>query len=318
MIKHLKYFLVLLLTGAFYTAFAQAPQAGAKLDRTTIKIGEQTLLHLSIKLNKKDKAEFPVVPDSIAEKIVVVGVKTDTIADKADASLETIHKAYTVTGFDSGQYVIPSYAFKTGSGVVNSPSVTLNVTTLKVDTTKAFFDIKQPLAIDYTFWDWLRDNWQWVVGIFLVLLLIAGIIYYLKTRPKKEVVVEPPAPILPPHIIALQKLAELRDKKLYQQEVKTYHIELSEVMREYLEKRYAIKAHEQTTDEIFDSLRSLQITADNKDTLRQVLVLADLVKFAKEKPLPFENEQSMDKAIGFVNNTKPAFVPQADKEEGTK
>jgi hypothetical protein len=318
MIKHFKYFLVLLLTGTFYTAFAQEPTAGQKLDRAAILIGEQTKLHLSIKLNVKDKVDFPVLADSIAGKVVIVSSKADTVFDKQDATIETIHRAYTITSFDSGEYVIPSYAFKTTTGPVYTQPLTLKVQPVAVDTTKAFYDIKQPLAVKYSFWDWLRDNWQLVTAIFVALLIIGGVIYYLKTRPKKVVVIEPLKPKLPAHIIALQKLKELRDRKLYQQEIKQYHIELSEVLREYLEKRYGIKTHEQTSDEIFDALRRLDITEDNKNILRQVLGLADLVKFAKEKPLPFENEQSMDNAIAFVNNTQQAYQPETGKEEGNK
>lgn len=318
MIKHFKYFLVLLLSGTFYSALAQAPQPGEKLDRHTIRIGEQTHLHLSIKLNVKDKVEFPILADSIAGKIVIIGSKADTIFDKQDAALETIHRSYTITSFDSGAYVIPSYAFKTTTGPVYTQPLNLQVQTVAVDTTKAFYDIKQPLAVKYSFWDWLRDNWPWVAGGLLAIIIIAGIAYYIGKRPKKVVVVEAPQPKLPPHVIALQKLQELRGKKLYEKEVKLYHIELSEVLREYLEKRYAVKTHEQTTDEIFNSLKRLDIAQDNKNLLKEVLVMADLVKFAKEKPLPFENEQSMDNAIAFVNKTQQANQPETDKEEGNK
>jgi hypothetical protein len=34
--------------------------------------------------------------------------------------------------------------------------------------------------------------------------------------------------------------------------------------------------------------------------------------------LPFENEQSMDNAIAFVNNTQQAYQPETGKEEGNK
>jgi hypothetical protein len=321
MIKCFKYFLVLLLTGAFYTAFAQVPSAGQKLDRSTIKIGEQTLLHLSIKTNVKDKVEFPVLVDSIAGKIQIVRSKADTTFDKQDATIETIHRAYTITSFDSGEYVIPSYAFKTNTGPAYTQPLRLTVQTVAVDTTKAFYDIKQPLAVQYTFMDWLRDNWPWVAGGLLVLLIIAGILYYLKKRPKKVVVVVPPAPVIPIHVIALQKLTELRDKKLWQQDqVKLYYIELSEIIREYLEKRYKITAHEQTSEEIFASLRHMEIAEENRNALRQTLVLADLVKFAKEKPVPFENEQSMDYAVAFVTRTQQSVQPQppAATEGGSK
>ncbi|SDF00052.1 Oxygen tolerance [Mucilaginibacter pineti] len=316
------FLLLLLLTGTFLKASAQTPQAGAKLDRTSIMLGEQTQLHLSLKFKVKDKVEFPVLKDSIGKIQIVSSSKTDTIFDKDDLSLETIHKSYTVTAFDSGEYVIPSYAFKTPAGVVSSPPLSLNVTPpTDIDTSKAFKDIKQPLTVKYTFLDWLRDNWKLVAGGFAAILVIAGIIYYFIKRPKKEVVVEEVKPAIPPHIIALQKLAEIRDKKLWQQEqTKQYYIELSDVVREYLESRYAIQALEQTSDEIFASLRYMDIAEEQRNVLRQTLILADLVKFAKEKPLPFENEQTIENAMSFVTKTQPVQVqqPLPIKEEGNK
>jgi hypothetical protein len=120
------------------------------------------------------------------------------------------------------------------------------------------------------------------------------------------------------HTIALGKLQELRDKKLWQQnEVKHYYSELSDVVREYLEKRYAIKTHEKTTDEIFAGLKYMNIADEDRNKLSQILLLADLVKFAKEKPLPADNEQSMDNAISFVLDTQQPVEPPKNTEGGS-
>ena len=181
---------------------------------------------------------------------------------------------------------------------------------MAVDTTKAIYDIKQPLAVSYSILDWLRDNWLWVVIPIVIILIIFGVIRYLRNRPKVEKVFEEAKPIIPIHTLALNKLQELRDKKLWQSGyVKEYHIELSDVIRDYLEKRYAVKTHEKTTDEIFAGLKNKDISAENKNMLRQILALADLVKFAKEKPLPDENEQSIDNATSFVSQTQKMEQP---------
>jgi len=146
----------------------------------------------------------------------------------------------------------------------------------------------------------------------LVIIAIIGVIWYLRKRPKKEIIVPEVKVYVAPHTVALEKLQALRAKKLWQQEaVKEYHSELSDIIREYLEKRYAIKTYEKTSDEIFASLKYLDINQDDRNKLRQILLLADLVKFAKEKPLPAENEQSMDNAISFVNSTQQVIQPSA-------
>ena len=306
-------FLILCL-GLQYRVNGQTIKVDAALDSSTMKIGDQTKLHLSIHLPAKQSAVFPILADSIG-KVQIIAVKNDTSADKTDNS-ETITRSYTLTAFDAGTYHIPPYTIHTKNGDFITDSLILRVNTVKVDTTKAIYDIKQPLSVTYTFFDWLRDNWGWVALGIGILLLIAGVIYYFKTKPKNAPVPQVVKVTTPPHIIALGKLTELKSKNLWQNgQFKEYHSELTDVLREYLESRYNIKAHEQTTDEIMNSLRYAGIPADNREKLHQMLVLADLVKFAKEKPIAADNENSMENAISFVTETRKP-EPQRGNREG--
>jgi hypothetical protein len=309
--RYIKYTLAMLvlLAGFYQTGRAQNFGAKATLDKKSIRIGEQTQLNLSVRFHANDNIGFPKLPDSIG-KIQVVKFKADTVADKGDQSIKTITRHYTITAFDSGMYVIPSYVFKSAVGDLQTDTLNLDVRTVAVDTTKTFYDIKQPLIVKYTFWDWLHDNWKLVLGIWLGLILIAGAVYYLLKRPKKVVVVEEVKPDIPLHIQALQKLEEIKNKQLWQHDqVKQYYIELSDVVREYLEKRYTIQALEQTSEEIFASLRNMEIASEDRNLLRQLLVLADMVKFAKEKPAANENEKSMENAVTFIKDTQPHARP---------
>lgn len=314
--QHIRYILILLLgTVICYQAAAQNIKTDARLDSAHIRIGDQTALHLSIRIPAKESAVFPIIADSIG-KVQIVGSKADTVFDKNDAAFKTISHNYTLTSFDAGTYVIPQYTIHTQSGDYKTDSLTMQVSGVKVDTTKAIYDIKQPLQVSYTFLDWLRDNGLWVGLGFAVLLIITGIIYYLKKVRKQKPAVEVPKVIIPPHVIALNKLTELRNKKLWQQDmVKEYHSELTDVLREYLENRYNIKAHEQTTEEILNSLRYSGIAEDNRNKLYQMLVLADLVKFAKERPAAADNEHSMDNAVQFITGTQILIRPGNREED---
>lgn len=306
---------VLTLLG--FKASAQNIQAEAKLQQYTIKIGDQTKLFFSIHQPAGVNVSFPKLADTVAGKVQVVNInKPDTSYDSGDRKNMTVIQSYTITSFDPGTYTIPSFAIGAGKDTVKTNELTLQVQTVKVDTTKGIYDIKQPLAVSYTWLDWLHDNWYWVAGPLALIALIAGLILYFKKRPAPEPEVKVVKPSVPPHTIALSQLKELREKKLWQQEqVKQYYIELSDILREYLEKRYSVKTHEKTTDEIFDELRYSPIAQESKHKLRQLLMLADLVKFAKEKPVPAENEESMDKAIEFVTDTQSQQIAE-DKREG--
>jgi hypothetical protein len=307
----------LIISCLAYKASAQNIQVVASVEQDTIKIGEQTKLNFNIHQPAGAKVNFPQITDTIVSKVQVVAAgKIDTIFDKTDRQNITVHRAYTITSFDAGTYTIPAFDFGSTAGVLKSNEAHLVVQTVKVDTTKAIFDIKQPLAVSYTLWDWLRDHWVWVVIPLAVILIIFGIIWYLKTRPKKEVVIAEVKPDVPFHTQILNRLQELRGKKLYQQDVKAYHSELTDIIRDYLEKRYVIKTHEKTSDEIFANLKFIDMDQESRNLLRQILLLADLVKFAKEKPMPNENELSMDNAIAFVSKTRLAYTQPTPTEGG--
>jgi hypothetical protein len=313
------YALAIMFLPAFaFKANAQNVQTEAKLQQYTIRIGDQTKLFLSVHQPANEHVSFPKLTDTIVGKVQVVNAgKADTTKDKNDPNSITVIQNYTITSFDAGTYAIPPFSIGTASGILKTNALTLQVATVKVDTAKAIYDIKQPLAVSYTFWDWIKDNWYWIVIGVVVLAVIGGLIWYYRKKPKKEVKVEAPKPKVAPHVLALNQLKELRDKNLWQQgEIKQFHSELTDILREYLEKRYLVKAHEQTTDEILSGLRRKQLDEDEKNMLNKILVLADLVKFAKEKPLPAENEQSINNAIYFVERTRQPELTESSAEGG--
>ena len=298
------------------SSIAQDIKVSAKLDKATIALGDQTVLRLSAVAPLKSILRFPLLSDTLSAKIQIVEAgKPDTLADQSNPSVHTISQAYTITSFESGLHMIPSLAFETKDGTLTTDPLPLEVNSVQVDTTKAIYDIKQPLKVSYSFMDWLKDNWHWVAAGLLVLLLLAGLAYYLKKR--KVIVPEVQRikkPALPLDVSTANKLNALKEKKLWQMDmVKEYYVELSDILREYLEKRYGINALEQTSDEIFASTRNLDIPGPARNQLKQILILADLVKFAKASPGGSENEQSMENAFGFVMATKENIVVTDNK-----
>lgn len=298
--------LMVCLLGLASQGVAQDIKVTAKLDHTSIPLGDQTNLSLSVHLPSKAEVVFPVLGDTISAKVQIVQAgKTDTLADPQNPAFRTIRKTYVLTSFEAGLHVIPAFTFKSGDQSFSTTAVPLEITAVKIDTTKSIYDIKQPLAVSYSWIDWLRDHWQWVVFPLIVIVALFALWYYLRKRRQQKPIVEAPKPLIPAHVQALDRLKALKERKLWQQNaVKEYHSELSDIIREYLESRYKVNAMEQTSDEILSGLRHLEISTENRNGLRQILILADLVKFAKAEPLNTDNEQSMDNAISFVANTK--------------
>lgn len=313
--KKLIYILIFLFGSI--SVSAQTVKVNASIDTNFILIGEQTQIELKVqyRLNgEKVNVQFPELKDTISTKFIeiVTSSKVDTTyPDKNDLTIVEQTKTITITSFDSGQYQIPYFEFQINNQPYQTGPLFIEVIPMEVDTTKAIFDIKAPLEEPFSIIDWLKENWVWIVGILALIIIIIIVVRYLKRRP--EPIIEEVIPEIPPHIITLERLNKLREDKLWQAgKVKLYHSEISEILREYLENRFHVNALENTTSEIMQSLRFHSIQPDMLTKLNSTLVLADLVKFAKEQPLASENDFSLVNAIEFVNNTKLITIPKED------
>ena len=316
--KKLFYILILLLGSLNLSA--QEAKVSATIDTNYLLVGEQTQIHLKIQYQLDGETvaiKFPDVKDTLSEFVeIIFSSPIDTIyPDKNDLSKVEQVQHITITSFDSGYYQVPYFKFKVNEDTLTSTEdLFIDVQTMEVDTTKAIFDIKEPLEEPFSFKDWFKENWIWIVGILVLIILIIIVIRYLKNRP--EPLVEEVIPDIPDYVTALDKLNKLREKQLWQTgKVKQYHSEISETLRAYIETRYQVNALENTTDEIMQNLRFQTIQPDILAKLNQALMLADLVKFAKEQPLANENELSLANAYEFVNQTKLIIIPKEDNAE---
>ena len=107
-------------------------------------------------------------------------------------------------------------------------------------------------------------------------------------------------------MVALNQLDKIKQEKPWQQgRSKEYHTELTDVVREYIERVFSVNSMEMTSEEILEHLRNLRMEQKTAYSgLKQILKLADLVKFAKWNATPDEHELSLTNAYLFVNQTK--------------
>jgi hypothetical protein len=151
-------------------------------------------------------------------------------------------------------------------------------------------------------------------------LAILFFIFYAIKRKKnnKPIFVIPRKPKEPAHIIALRELDRIKQEKLWQQgKTKQFYSEITETLRKYIEDRYGIPAMEQTSDETLDSFKYRRDLLKEKtlENLSRILKLADLVKFAKYRTTPDDDNMTLVNAYFFVNDTKPEEKkPEAPEE----
>jgi len=320
--KQVKIIVFLMVIAVAYSipAKSQGVKATVKLDTNNILVGDQVGLKLNLTLPENYSFRWPVFADSIAHNVEILRQsKIDTTKSQGFMQIQQI---LTLTVFDSGYYVIPPVKFEYGSSagavsnVIETEPYLLNVFTVAVDTTQVIKPIKDPLKAPYTFAEIL----PWIL-LFLVVAGAGVFAYYYWKKKKDQAPLFAPKPkfIKPPHQLALDALDELKKQKLWQQgRVKEYHTNLTDIIREYIEKRFNILAIEMTTWEILTSFKTVQLEKGIKEDLQNMLELADLVKFAKANPLPSEHDQSMTMAENFVIRTIPAkiFEPVVTGEKG--
>lgn len=300
-----------LIAPAAVAQTANPVQVSAQLDSTSILIGEQAHLLLSVDYRVDQggatKIEWPAISDTLTGKIsVLLDSHVDTILPEkaADPYHFRQQRTLTITSWDSGYWAIPPFRFIAGGDTLVTDPLLLTVNTVPVDTTKAIRPIKGIYTVPFSFMDWLHDNWPWVAGGLALLAAIVALVIYFKRRKPKEKEVAPPPPPVPAHIIAMRELEELRGKKLCEQGfVKEHCAGLADILRAYIEKRYRVPALEQTTDELMAALRISALSKDKHTELQNLLQLADLAKFAKWKPSLPETDNMLASAIAFVQQT---------------
>lgn len=299
-------FLFILLTCFF--SFSQNEMVKASIDTANIRIGEQ--FNLKIWVGKTKNVILPKLQLKGLE--IVDSTKIDTLKN-------SLIRKYILTGFDSGSFYIPRQQIFVRNQAFLTDSLLVNVATIAIDTTKIKkFAIKSIKSEPYIF-----DDFKIYIYLLLTALAIIGFwVYWFVIRKQKEEEEVATYSTLPPYEEAIFRLNELDEKLLWQNnKIKEYYSELTEIVRGYIERELKVPALERTTDEIIETLTDFndsQSIITSKETikkLKELLQEADLVKFAKSKPLALEIEEDRKDAENVISNLKPKPIIEDDELE---
>jgi len=287
-----------------------------ELDTQLILIGDQINMTIEMRSDASDRITFPNLGDTLATNVEIVTREIpDTGYLNDNKNQRIIRQKLTLTSFDTGVYKIKPIA-----GTINGDSAftqpfMIGVYTFPIDSTNAITDIKGNITVPLTFSDYVGAYWHYAAAIWGFWIIVFLIWYYfsrIKKKTKEEVI---SAPTIPAHDLAMQRLLNLEDKKLWQNgKFKDYHVRLSEIVREYLENRYNILALEQTTEEILGDLKPVRIDKEIRENLNDLLQLMDLVKFAKMQPLDSENLAVMNWSKQLIDKTKQIESEKAKED----
>ena len=304
--KSLFFFLFFSLIFGFI-GFSQS-SIQAEVDTANIKIGE----HFQYKLTVGE-----------TENVVLPGLQLNSLEIIDSTKVDTIENAlvrkYILTGFDSGAYYIPQQQVFIKNQAYLTDSILVNIATVTVDTTKVKkFPIKAIKLEPYTF----NDFKIYIIMALVALAIIGFWLYWFLGRKRKIVEETPTYRMLAPKEEAMIKLKELDEKLLWQNNnIKKYYSELTEIVRNYIERELKIPALENTTDELltyikeFNNSEVIDTPEDVEKKLKELLQEADLVKFAKSKPLAPEIEEDRKDAENIINSLKIKPVKKETTDE---
>lgn len=307
---------------AVFLSASAAPSLKASIDSARILMGHLATLTVTLEHDPASPGSFPqfkeidksgvlrLLGDSV--ELRIREAKADTVKNGA---VERVSIRIPVQSFDSGHYVIPSILYVTGADTLRSNTLSLDVLPVKVSANDEISPdaavVEAPATAWQKFTDKLPDFLYYYWWLLLLLLAAIGFGIYLFLRIRKNgnpIKKKKPAPT--PYEVAISELRRLRDRKLWENgNEREYFTALTDILRNYLYGRFGINAMEMTSSQIISTLSRQPDIAGKDDYVRQILSVADFVKFAKMRPLPDDSIGAFANALKFVEETKPVAAP---------
>jgi len=149
---------------------------------------------------------------------------------------------------------------------------------------------------------WL--GWPFWAAVGAGVVALGGAVWWvLRHRTRAERIA---APALPWEV-AYGRLRELDQRRLpHAGQFEPYYVDLSAILRYYIEDRFLLHAPEQTTPEFLEAAsQSGVLSTDQQQTIAAFLRHCDRVKFARYEPTLTEMEQGFEVVLRFVDETVP-------------
>ncbi|MFR9619724.1 MAG: hypothetical protein SNH63_00740 [Rikenellaceae bacterium] len=302
------------------------PRLRAWLSSDSVAIGDIVDLVIEV---EKDVAQVVAFPDFDFSNSVDMGQpqlelvgepRYDTLS--AEGRLMTLRRSYRLRSFDEGVYNMGHMsvllAERNSIDTLHSPDeLKLLVTTFMIDSTaQGVIDFKPVQDLPFKFGE-ISGYVMWgVLALLLLLALAYGALRLMAHYGRPVMGLFSDLPPLPPHVEAFKELERLYDEKLWQVgEYKSYYSRLTDILRNYILRRYGVSAVSMSTDEIIAALRELDLPTRCEMDMQALLRDADLVKFAKAEISASENEAYFGAARDFVEQTRERDAEEMDAEE---
>lgn len=159
--------------------------------------------------------------------------------------------------------------------------------------------VKDPLPVSRPL------DWK-IILLITTLFLTLAIMTWLSIKYKREKLIGPPINIQPqPDEIAIEKLKVLRNKTHKNLDLKEFYVQISYILREYVEHSLFLKTLEMTTEDIKLLDNVLPFSDEEMKAWLELLERSDLIKYAKMMPENNIYIQDLTTAEDFIQSTIP-------------
>ncbi len=265
-----------------------------EMDTTMATIGD--IIHFSIYTT--GAGDLPVIIKKF-EKPDAMEVRNQTLVEGKTFNLEIVF-------WDTGHFVIPAIdvvflnsdsteklrmkTYEQGITIVSSSDPTM---------AGAMKPVKDPLPVS-------RPVDLKMVTLFSILFLTLSFMIWLSIKYRKEKLYGLPETILPqPDEIAIEKLNALRMKSKENLDLKEFYVQISYILREYVEHSLFLKTLEMTTEDIKSLDNILPFSDEEMKAWLALLERSDLIKYAKMMPENNIYNQDLITAEEFIQSTIP-------------
>ena len=286
----------------FSRAFESGPVSfRVSLSDSAVTIAERVRMLLETHAQKGYRAELPKFGEKLSQ-FGIVDYRNFQPELGKDGALVT-KRLYELEPFLSGEYKIPPMEisfYAEGDSTrhtLESDTIVVLVKSL-LPKDKASLDINDvapPASFPFGWRNIL------IVAGGVAVVAAAAVAIWTRRRIREKIV-----PTLPAHEIAYRKLEKLLARKLVEQKrYREFTAEVADILRQYIEDRFGLKAPERTTEEfLVEAGSGLAVEQAQKSIIKAFLLHCDLVKFAALEPSVEDVERTFSTCRDFIEATK--------------
>lgn len=285
----------------------------ASIDSTVVEMGSRATITLDV-VDQSHKGAVVDLPENgtEADAFDFIEVKCDTT--KAGYKFDLLVQAWY-----PGVLTFAPFRYALDGDTAESDLLTLKVLPVPIDSNQTLNPMEGVVNPPRAWYDYIPEWLPWLLlGVLVAALIGVGVYLYMLYRKTGTIIVHRPKPI-DPYAEAMAALGRLRTRRLAENgKEKEYYTTLIDILRRYLDLRFGINAMEMSSTQILASLRNNPETRGDQPRIRQILEIADFVKFAKVRPMPDDNIKSFNTVEQFVESTRPAPAePESESGKST-